>query len=425
MTTEEFIEKYENCDSVLEIVDDVYAFFSKELSEDTIEEYDFYEIILDMVYGFEKEKEFDKLIKFAELIKEKQPKIYEKEFPYIERLIFIYYCFHNKHKKVEEIFSKFINNPTKDIDRYMSCFNYLLYYGYIDIIHRAITENFKIIRNDKEIIRNIDYYMAFWKFYILLDEYYQKGGQKDFNIKKILEIMKDYRLNYDKEDFSVIEKAIRTDNLKSEEIKELLNSKTYMIFTLSIYFLKYMKSYNIPFVISATIWDDFLSFIVEYTESNVYEPNNYFDIDPYRFERYLASIFKNSFIDRLPKIFAILWGSVYIYDFLRSNEIIDESTHTKSIESIKKLKGKFIAIFLDDLWKASFIHSWKKPDSISSKEFTEEEKIFRKSIDFREHNTAILLNNIKEELSKIGELSIYIKKELRSIKKKNKKIRIY
>ncbi|MBW6535798.1 MAG: SEC-C domain-containing protein [Mariniphaga sp.] len=136
--------------------------------------------------------------------------------------------------------------------------------------------------------------------------------------------------------------------------------------------------------------------------------DTYFNVKTGLFEKYLAGFSSNMFLDNKSEMIAILWGSVYIYDFFHKRNIISEEIFLDFVQTTKELKGKIIGQYTPDLWNSNFIHSWKKPDCISETEFLEENKIFKKSITFKYQKFSRLRSNISEELSKIGELSHFI-----------------
>lgn len=114
------------------------------------------------------------------------------------------------------------------------------------------------------------------------------------------------------------------------------------------------------------------------------------------------------FLDNTSEMINILWGSVYIFEFLRKYQIISEKNFEDFIYVSRSLKGKVIGQFTTDLWNSNFVHQWEKPDCISKTEFIEESNIFKKSISFKYQKFTRLRSKISEELSKIGELSDFI-----------------
>ena len=81
MTLEEFANKYDNED-ILDIFDDTCEFFSQELPQEFFDEYDPVDVILDTMGYQHSAKNFDNVIKFIDIVKNKQPEIYKMSFPY-------------------------------------------------------------------------------------------------------------------------------------------------------------------------------------------------------------------------------------------------------------------------------------------------------------------------------------------------------
>ena len=80
----------------------------------------------------------------------------------------------------------------------------------------------------------------------------------------------------------------------------------------------------------------------------------------------------------------ILWGSVYLYDFLLSKEIITDSMHRETIETVDVLKKHVIKAFRRSLWKYDFVHRWTPPDSVSGDDFAAESELFSKTTEAQE-----------------------------------------
>jgi len=196
--------------------------------------------------------------------------------------------------------------------------------------------------------------------------------------------------------------------LKETIVDNFIQNRSVFILTIQALFLKEMKNKNFHFVLSGRLWDKMRNFWEEQTKKKKQRPNEYFSIRTDKFEQYLSTLSGDLFIDNSSEMIAILWGSVYIYDFLLSIDLISQATYNDFKETSKILKGKVIVQFTDDLWNSNFVHQWTKPESISEIEFREEEKIFQKSIFLEPQKFSILRSEISEELKKIGELSEYI-----------------
>lgn len=404
MTTKEFWDKYINED-ILEIFEITYDFFSKELPKEFTENYDVEEVILETRGHHETAKNFENVIKFSELLQRKQPKLYEENFQYFDDFLIDYYCFHKDYNEVKGSFSNFILNPTHDFDKYLISFRKLLFYGYTDILNAAITKNYKKVETSDKLMGNAGYDLALSKFYLTLEEFHLSD---DFDIKTFLTKLNKYDFDFNNDFLSAVETGMREQLSKEDVVNNFLNDRQNFIITLEIYFLKYMQERKISFAISGKIWDKILTFWAENNDKKRCSPNDYFQVKVDELEKYLSSLSGDMFIDNKSEMIAVLWGSVYVYDFLKAIEIIKQNTFDNFIEITRILKGKVIGQFTSDLWNSNFVHLWEKPDSISTIEFIEEEKIFKKSILFTHQRFIRLRSEISKELANIGELSTYI-----------------
>ena len=407
ITTKDFWDKYVNED-ILEIYEFTYDFFSKELPKEFIEDYDVAEVMLETKGHHETAKEFEKVLKFIKLLQEKQSELYIENFQYFDDFLIDYYCFHKESSKVEKSFSNFMLRPIQDFDMYLISFRKLLFYGYIDILNNAIIKNFKQVNTSDKLIGNAGYDLAISKFYITIEEYYKKSDNTAFKKEIFLKTLREYGFDYNEDLLSAINKGIYEQISKEEIASAFFNDRLNFIITLEMYFLRYMKERNFSFALSGRLWDKILEFWTEGNKQKRCKPDKYFSVNSKELEKYLSNLSGNIFVDNTSEMIAVLWGSIYIYDFLKSIEIISQEIFDNFLEASKILKGKVIGQYTSDLWNSNFVHSWEKPDSISAIEFSEEENIFKKSIKFKHQEFTELQNEITDELAKIGELSAYI-----------------
>ncbi|OYT17169.1 MAG: hypothetical protein B7C24_03915 [Bacteroidetes bacterium 4572_77] len=407
MTTEEFWNIYINED-ILKIFDLTYDFFSKELPKEFIEDYDVGEILTETRGHHETAKEFDKVVKFSNLLMEKQPKLYQEHFQYFDDFLIDYYCFHKDRNKVEKSFANFVINPFQDFDQYLISFKKLLFYEHTDILDNAIIKNYKETYLSEQLIGNASEDLTLSKFHITLEAFSQKENDTVFDRGKFLEILEEYEFDFDEKFLAAIEIGMQ-EQISNENIATaFLNDRTHFITTLEMYFLKYMQERKFSFALSGWLWYKVLAFWEENNKKNKCKPNVYFRVHTKVLEKYLSGLRGDMFLDNKSQMIAVLWGSIYIYDFLKSIEIINQKTFDIFIEASKVLKGIIIGQHTSDLWNSNFVHLWAKPDSISATEFIEEEKIFKKSILFKNQNFNELQSEISEELANLGELSSHI-----------------
>ena len=404
VTTKEFWDKYINED-ILEIFEMTCDFFSKELPKEFIEDYDVDEVIFETRGHHETAKNFDNVIRFSELLQKEQPKLYEENFQYFDDFLIDYYCFHKDYNKVENSFSNFILKPTHDFDSYIISFKKLLFYGYTDVLNVAIAKNYKEVETSEKLIGNAGHDLALCKLYLTLEDF---NLRDNFDTKTFSNKLSKYDFDFNEDFLLAVETGMHEQLSKEDVLNNFLNDRQNFIITLEIHFLKYMQERKISFAISGRIWDNILTFWIVNNDKEKCNPDDYFQVQIDEFEKYLSSLSGDMFVDNKSEMIATLWGSVYVYDFLKAIEIIKQNTFDNFIEITRVLKGKVIGQFISDLWNSNFIHLWEKPDSISTNEFIEEENIFKKSIFFKPQKFTRLRSEISKELTNIGELSSYI-----------------
>lgn len=107
-----------------------------------------------------------------------------------------------------------------------------------------------------------------------------------------------------------------------------------VIIILRGYFLRYMYDRGFEFYLSGHIWDRMLGF---WQENNKKRKtfDYYFRVSTDSFEEFLSD-FSDMFIDNKPEMIAILWGSVYIYEFLHKFEIISTEVYQDFLKTSQK-----------------------------------------------------------------------------------------
>ena len=76
-----------------------------------------------------------------------------------------------------------------------------------------------------------------------------------------------------------------------------------------------------------------------------------------------------------------LWGSRYVYEFLRARNIITETVYQAALSVIEQLKTKLVEENRKDLWRFSFVHRWEPLSSMNQAEWQAEKELFEQSFD--------------------------------------------
>jgi hypothetical protein len=406
MKTKEFWEQYMNKD-ILQIFDITCDFFSEELPDDFVQDYDAGEVILETKGHQEDAKNFENVLKFTTILQKHQPALYKEYFQFFDKFLVDYYCFHLDNLKIHEAFSNFLENPLQDYDIFLLPFKKLLFYQHSELLDQAITENFTAVSEAENLIGEPEFNLAICKFYMLLQERFVEDNES-LNRTILSKKLAEYNFDFSDDIYSSIETGMFRQQMDADELKTLFKkNKINLLFILLVYFLRYMYEKGFAFYLGGKIWD---GMIVYWKEINKKSKNTsaFFNVEASSFEKYMAELSGCFLLDNKSEMIAILWGSVYLYEFLNKHKLITEQQFDDFIEMSRELKGKIIGQHTSDLWNSNFVHHWEKPECISEAEFVEESKIFAKSISFKHLKFSRLRSEIKEELAGIGKLSDYI-----------------
>ena len=411
MKAEEFWNIYVNStENTLDIYEEALAFFSEELPENFTEEYDVVEVILEVQGHHKTAKKFEKVINFANLIKEKHPEIFEKTSVYSNGFLINYYAYHNNIDELEKIFEYASKNVVANYDKFLSVFKTLLFYQHIDIVEKAIDANFEAVSNSDNLIGGAEYDLIIVKLFNSLEKHYLESLKSTFFEKeKVLQDIKKYTFDFIaiEQSIALFEKGLCVEALDVKSIKTLVaKNKSDALHILQVQFIKAMLQKNIRFAVSSKIWE----LMMRYWNANNEKSTNRFAIDTQEFDTFLRNLSGGFFSNNKSEKYAVLWGSVYVYDFLYEKELIDSKTYNNFIATSQVLKGVLITSHPASLWEFNFVHKWQKPDGISEIEFETEAKIFEKSLTFDKYDFSDFKPMIASEMETIGELSEYILK---------------
>ncbi|MFW6223001.1 MAG: YecA family protein [Bacteroidota bacterium] len=407
MKIETFWEHYMN-DHPADIFDITYEFFSKELPDDIEEEYDMGEVILETAGLQIDQKNHENALKFIALLDFYNPDLYLKYFQYMDDYLIDYYCFHQEDDKVLQSLINFTTYPLHDYNKYLEVIKKLTFYQHTNILKDTIERNFETIENSDELIPGSSYELSAFMAYDYLEDIY-KNPQGKFDKELYSSLLTKLNLEVKGDYFSAVEQGI------IQSVKDLSTVKSMWIEDAPIvkvilqgYFCRYMYEKNVPFYLSAIIWDEMLELWEEFSSFDESDISSYFQIKYDDFEEYLSRFFFGYIYEKSQEMVAYLWGSVYVYDFLHNFGIISKEDHARFISTNKVFKGKIIAQFFNKLWTYNFVHLWPKPDSISEAEFEAEHRIFIKSVSYASSDIHQLQKEISGELSGIGDLSQHV-----------------
>lgn len=362
-------------EDITTISDTIIEVFNQKLPDNIEEEYDLGELLAEFSGHHETSKKYDKIEAFAEVLKNKQPKLYEEEGGYINEGLITYYCFLKEKDKLKIQVEDAIARDY-DYDVVLEGFKQLLYNNHIDLVNYVIEKEYENVKNSPKLIGGAEFDLALPKFYIELEQFFLTQKENDpidsSHFQKNAEI---YSFEFG-DNFVNIESGLFKDisDTLPKILKKFPKNRTAAMLTLEMNFLKMMSQKNCSFPISGTIWSKLHEYFEDKRSTNW---QNYFSFKSSSFREFLNR--QRGFFSSNAKAVLLLWGSSYVLDFLHQNQIILDSKYTAQKKMIEGLKQEFKETNKYGLWEFNFIHAWEPAQGTEAEKWKAEKQEFEDS----------------------------------------------
>src|SRR5689334_3781071 len=78
-------------------------------------------------------RQLEQAIALIQTLQEKQPTLYQQEFPFLDNLRVEYYLYQNDRDRAYQALQQFIAHPVEDIDQTLAILDYLVFYAAADL----------------------------------------------------------------------------------------------------------------------------------------------------------------------------------------------------------------------------------------------------------------------------------------------------
>lgn len=396
MNFEEFWEYYLD-NKIFMISDDIIDMFKQPISDEVYEKYDLGGIIADFTGHFELANNYEQIELFGEVLKQNQPKLYNKEGVYIIEGLVRYYCFKGDAEKLKIQLQDYITDNF-DFDLMLLSFKLTAYYQHAEIANKFLEQIYEEFINSPKLIEGASYDLDMFKLHYELERLFKNNMNKStIDLSHFKKKMNKYGFELDESNFEQsIEICLFNDsNIPLKQLlKELKVTTDIYEEALGLRFFKYMLTKKCSFSTSRIIWYNHLEY---FNKINTKKQLGRFVFQSKSFIKFLAS--KTGFLlDNRPDVAAILWGSEYINEFLYEQQLISEKNYIKHHKAIKEVKQAFKKANKRTLWKFSFVHLWSPPNNCTPEEQAAEKLAFEASYELEMDTSKIVAPNEYDQL---------------------------
>jgi hypothetical protein len=361
----------------------------QKLSEDFIENSGMVTYLLEMLDELDSRNLIDQMLSFIGAIQTKQPDLYRDKYLYFDSFLVKYYLYRDDKEKVAESLVRFMEDPVNGIDYMIPLLDHLQFYGYRDIAVRLCKRTYLPVMRSPELIPGAEYDLGYLIFVDIIGTAYQhirSGEAVDWDAL-VKEAEKYGYGGGQKNAADIHDRLIGELEGGSAFAASFRDDREDSIYALVWEFLKHMLDQkDMAFICSNHIINGVLEFLAERNprSKESMSPSTYFVFSRRELDSYLAQMLGGFMSMQQARAIGILWGSVYLYDFLLSREIITDSMHRDIMETVGVLKKHVIKAFRKSLWKYDFVHRWTPPDSVPDDDFAAESELFSKTTEVQE-----------------------------------------
>ncbi|GAB4374964.1 MAG: hypothetical protein Kow00121_20080 [Elainellaceae cyanobacterium] len=318
-------------------------------------------------------------------LRQRQPELHQQEFPFLNSTLVQYDLYRNDFEQVKADLEPFTLHPAEDVDQTFVILDYLKLFDATDLAIDLCCKSYDPIRTSPNAVLGAEMKLSS----VLLNHWTQQAYQdlkagNPVDWEAFLEQAVQYGFRKKPKWVAEIQQNL-TAKVVSDPGFFATFKRSYQetLQSLSIAFCREMlEQKQISFICGAAIWDAVCDFLEsrEISRKKLAQPEVLFSFTQEELDRYAAQRIDSLLSMQQAVGVALLWGIPYVYDFLRSRQIISETIHQDAIAFSTNVK----AIFIEgepQLWKYDFVHRWLPPDSISQTEFDEESQQFAASLE--------------------------------------------
>jgi hypothetical protein len=367
------------------------------------------DLIYDALFTFDFHKNLKRIERLYELLKNRQKELFPEVIINFAEVLIQYYFYFEEDNKIEKIYSDMMEYPLENIRGFVTCFWLLHYYQQTDLIEKILEKNFQEIRNFEDLEIDADYCLAYTKFQLDIQKY---KSLDEFDRDAFSKSLENFCYVFNEEEFINFEDAYFNPELNVDELNGLfLKDAAGSLQRINGYFARYMKEKGFNYYLSSHIFRFLTGNIRDLSDQDFSSINEFFYVNENFEETIESKVYDMKYMENDSEIVLIIWGGVYLYDFLLSRDLINHDTYNHFIELSNEFKGGVIYEVFKDLWKYNFVHKWEKPDSISESEFQAESSIFRRSYYCFDLDEEEIQEEFSEEFSKLGDAQRFIIKD--------------
>ncbi|MDZ7897390.1 MAG: hypothetical protein U5N85_05095 [Arcicella sp.] len=326
--------------------------------------------MFNLLENLENEFRFEDFRELQQIIKEKQPEFYQKDGIYFVEGLLRFSLANDNIEEAKKLFEDVVNSdaPNESIETFLDILKLISWYNgtekwMSDIIHKI----YEPIKNDSNIFEtvNVDLseYLFAYQMQLAYQDFLEKGT---LDIIPYLDYLKTFDFEFDEETKQSFQKWLVSPFDLQELMSYQLSNQRYFSSMLITYFSKYLfDAKQTSFIVASNV----AAKMFEFWHDEKRQIKS-FELTGKKFDKFLSK--QISFMGGdYASIFGVAVGSIYMYDFLKNIDFIDNKTHENACSGIDEVLGMVSKMNKTTIYRNSFFKFWDKPDTDSNGAFQE------------------------------------------------------
>lgn len=350
------------------------------IAPEVIEDLDLGMLLVMMRDELVNHNQLEQAIGFIQTLQEKQPALYQQEFPFLDNLRVEYYLYKNDRDRAHQALQQFIAHPVEDIDQTLAILDYLKFYDAVDLAIELCRAAYKPTQESQQVVLGTE--LEFGKVLLqaqMQQAYQQLQAGQSVDWDTFANEVTTYGFDRKPQSLEDLQHHLTHSVESSPEFLNLFKrDRRKALLALSVTFCKDMaEQKQFSFICSGAIWQAVCDFLGgrDLPHKQLAHPDLFFHFTQPQLDKHIAQKIGGFLSMQQVVGVGLLWGLTYVYDWLLAKQVIQPAVQQAAIEITTALKADFMDGF-SNLWKYDFVHRWQLPDSITPEAFAVEAQRF-------------------------------------------------
>ncbi|HEY9662677.1 MAG TPA: hypothetical protein V6C65_29835 [Allocoleopsis sp.] len=353
---------------------------SQPLTPEIIEDLDLGMLLVMIRDELVNHNQIDQALDLIQTIQEKQPDLYQQEFPFLENLRLEYALYRNNIDEARQALQPFLANPTEDIDQTLAILDYLVFSDAVDLAIDLAQAAYTPVEAADNVVLGTE--IEFGEVLLqhqLQQAYTQLKAGEPIDWQAFLAEAMTHGLSKKSKWVEEVQHYLAEPIAATPDFFTLFKrDRNKALRALAVAFCQDMADQKqFSFVCSHAMWGVMCEFLEDRNlpQKKLSQPDLYFYFTQPQLDPYAAQKIGNLLSMQQTIGVGLVWSIPYIYDWLLAKQFIQPAVHQQAIEVATALKADFTNGY-EQLWRYDFVHRWQRPDSVTVADFEAEAKQF-------------------------------------------------